>query len=138
MIFFAALALLVAAVLLPLAIPALQQRILVWRVRYRYKETVCRVVSREVGTELAARSAMHFRGGHQHRATEQVVRYVPQVTYTYFVNGREYRSSAFAPRSRAAEERAAVADVLSRWEPGREYPCWYDPGQPESAFLERR
>lgn len=63
MIFFAALALLVAAVLLPLAIPALQQRILVWKVRYRYKETVCRVVSREVGTELAARSVMHFAAG---------------------------------------------------------------------------
>ena len=125
--------LLLTVFLAPLAYQALKKRVLVYRVRHDYLEAVCTLVSKEVSTGAALRVVTHPGGARRHQSTV----YWPRVGYRYVVNRREYTSAELSPTSEPYAERAAAELILARYQVGAQYPCWYDPKRPESAFLER-
>ena len=131
-VFFGGLAL-VMVLLGPIAYGALKKRLLVYRVRHDYQETVCTVLSKDVSAESALRVVTHPGGARRHRPTV----YRPRVQYRYSVAGRDYTLAELSPTSEPYADRADAELILGRYQVGAQYPCWYDPKRPESAFLER-
>jgi uncharacterized protein DUF3592 len=129
--------LLIATFVLPLIVQAVRKRVLVYRVRHRFRETLCTVESKELGIESGSRTVTHLGGGHQHSATEAVVLYKPLIRYHYSANGGEYESIGLSPTAEASADRGSAVLALSHYSLGTRYQCWYDPEHPESAFLER-
>ncbi len=67
--------------------------------------------------------------------------YQPIVAYEYWVNGRRYQSENLLPPIAAHEvnsNREWAQSVLDEYEVGGKYTAYYDPGDPNSAFLRRR
>jgi hypothetical protein len=76
-----------------------------------------------VGKEL---SVTHFRGG-----------YKPQISIRYLVNGKQFVATTYDANGRWGHTRSQSQEILTRFEIGREYPCWYDPDDPAAAVLVR-
>lgn len=135
--FFGAMLFIAVALVVPMASDAARRRVRLYRVRHRFRETVCAVESSDVAMESVSRLVTRFGGGHQHRDTVSVVLYKPRIGYRYSVDGRPYQSFEVSPTLEASPDKASAAAVLSRYRIGQTYPCWYDPVAPETAFLQR-
>ena len=97
-----------------LAIPA-------WRARTTYKACVGVVVNKKV--------EVHHGETITHR---------PLFRLKYTVAGREYTSSWTYDSTRISHADFHKANaVLARYEVGKQYPCWYDPKDPNKAVLVR-
>ena len=93
-----------------------------------WKPTTCTILDKEIRSSSGPGSSRPS--------------YRPAITFRYQVAGREFRctgwdswalSSIYGGGSARYYER-----VLDRFEVGRTYPCWYNPGDPSRAVLERR
>ena len=62
--------------------------------------------------------------------------YEPVIVYRYRVQGREYTASRVTPLKESRSGRWAQR-VIGRYQVGSEYTAYYDPEQPEEAFLLR-
>ena len=125
--------LLLATVVGPIACAAARRAVLVYRVRHRYRETTCTIRSSEVVVDSALRVITRPGGALRHHGTV----YRPHIAYSYAVAGRELTSANLSPMSEPYADRAAAEAVLGRYLVGGQYRCWYDPRQPDQAFLER-
>lgn len=116
---------------------AMKERLLLYRVRHTYVQATCTILEKEIRTNVVTRISRHFRGSHTHRGTKQVVVYLPHLQYRYSVDGREHLGLAVSPVTKPEADRALVEKVIARYEVGRDYSCWRDPGHPDQVFLER-
>jgi hypothetical protein len=62
--------------------------------------------------------------------------YEAEVTYTYTVDGRPYRSQRIAFGHTSGRDESAIARALERYRQGREVLVYYDPRNPQLAVLE--
>lgn len=92
-----------------------------WRVRHRF------VADRAMVVDTRARPV------NSDEAT--VVR--PEVLITYEVEGANYQTWTYDIARVESGSRDKVQAILDRFEIGREYPCWYDPDDPDTAVLVR-
>jgi hypothetical protein len=90
-----------------------------------YRKTTCVVQTAEVTYELR-------RSGRRGRIQTRV--FFPEITYAYTVDGREYVGDRYEPTDRSMDA-AEAEQVVSRYTPGRQQACWYDPANPGQAVL---
>ena len=116
------------------ALPRLQRRRLVERVRHTYVAGECTVTSKEVHvtTHVGPGWNRSYEERNAHPAFEPLVR------YRYRVGGRDLEGDRFSPKPPSEDDRTRIERLLRRYEVGTVYPCWHDPERPEDAFLERQ
>jgi hypothetical protein len=62
--------------------------------------------------------------------------YTPRVTYTYSVNGREYRSHQVSAGDVGSSDKTQAEAVVRKYVPNMEVEVFYDPHGPDRAMLE--
>jgi hypothetical protein len=110
--FFTAGMISLAFILLKLSIPE-------WRVNHQFVETTCRVIETRVASDSAGLK----------RPEIQVAFPVDEHQITTWSH---YDIAGVFQADDSYNER-----VVAEFEPGHEYPCWYDPQQPETVVLVR-
>jgi hypothetical protein len=63
--------------------------------------------------------------------------FIPDITYTYQVNGVQYRSTKITFELRDYSSQAHVERFIQYYAVGRSVPVYYDPADPHLASLER-
>jgi hypothetical protein len=63
--------------------------------------------------------------------------YRPEFRIRYRVDGKTYEARTYNITGESTSGRAPKEEILSRFEVGQSYPCWYDPYHPETAVLVR-
>ncbi len=92
-----------------------------WEVNRRFLPTSC--------TVLAKRIAVQQAGGEPS--------YRPEILIRYRVQGRSYQQWTYDITRAYHSDRETVLEALGRFQVGRQYPCWYDPGDPTRVVLVR-
>ena len=63
--------------------------------------------------------------------------YRPEIQIRYTVAGREYTTWAYDAAKIYSSGRDGKQKIIDQFQAGREYPCWYDPTDPEKVVLVR-
>jgi len=92
-----------------------------WRANHQFVEHKCVVLETRLGKHEGGDGAL----------------YRPEIRIQYSVDGEMYVAWTYAVGGRYSASRAAVQEIVQRFQPGREYPCWYDPADPSVAVLAR-
>ena len=93
-----------------------------------WRPTTCTIVAKDIrSTGGSGRSRPSYR---------------PDITFRYEVGGKEYRCTGWDSWALSGDYGGGSYQyyerVLDRYEIGRTYPCWVDPGDPSLAVLARR
>ena len=102
------------------------------RVESAYVEASCTIVSADVS---ASSHSGRAHGRDRHRDAHPV--YGPEVRYSYRVNGQAFESSRYSLTPSVEHDRAVTEQLLERYRPGTNQPCWYDPEAPAESVLAR-
>jgi hypothetical protein len=86
-----------------------------------FSETKCKVVSRTISEQRS----------------EDKMSYRPDVAVEFEVTGKEYAATTYDVARAYLSSREKAQEVLDQFEEGKEYPCWYDPLNPENVVLVR-
>src|SRR5262249_22857986 len=92
-----------------------------YRANHTWIETNCVVLS----TRLA--ESMHSGGTH----------YRPQVTIRYKVGEQTHQATTYGILDGSSNLRSLEQAKLDKFVVGQQYPCWYDPADPNSVILVR-
>lgn len=77
-------------------------------------------------------------GQNRSSETQQVIRtYRPEVTYSYTVGGKEFKSSRIAFGKILYYQSAEAEAFKSKYGQGAQVPVFYDPAAPDQAVLDR-
>jgi Protein of unknown function (DUF3592) len=93
----------------------------VWRANTRFEETVCTVQSRRL----------------VETADPDETRYRPEFEIKYRVDSQEYITRAYDICKVGSSYRDSQKELLSRFDVGGFYPCWYNPDDPNQVVLVR-
>lgn len=91
------------------------------RVYREFQETTCTIVDKRL-------IALQDRNGTVYR---------PEFHIRFQVAGQTYDVLTYNITGETTSGRAQKEEILSRYEVGRNYPCWYDPADPQQAVLVR-
>jgi hypothetical protein len=91
-----------------------------WRVNNQFVEHRCRVLQKRLAES----------GGSEET-------YRPEFLVDYAVNGRNYQTWTYDITQAYSGDRAAQRVLLDQFDVGRQYPCWYDPRDPQTVVLKR-
>lgn len=86
----------------------------------RFVQNTCRVVDKKVDVRVA----------------DEIRSYRPRIEIEYTVDGQAYRTWTYRITQSYSADISYPRQVISRYEVGEEYPCWYDPLDPSRAVLE--
>ncbi|MBI2823186.1 MAG: DUF3592 domain-containing protein [Planctomycetia bacterium] len=89
-----------------------------WRVNHQFVETKCQVLDTRIGMNADGLTR-------------------PEVHIEYEVDGRPFDAWTYDITAAYQSDDAVARDALARFQPGNEYPCWYDPINPQTAVLAR-
>jgi hypothetical protein len=92
-----------------------------WRVNHRFVEGHCVVLGKRLG---------------QSQGEDGPV-YRPEIHVRYDADGRPREAWTYDIHGSYTSDRAAQEAILNNFTVGREYPCWYDPRQPDRVVLVR-
>lgn len=93
-----------------------------WRANHEFVETTCTVVAERVA---------------QVETEEGRIKYRPEVVFRYHAGGRDIETAGFDASGVYFTDEQASREALEKFTPGSQYPCWYDPQNPQVAVLER-
>ena len=100
-----------------------------WHVVHGFAQTNCHVLGQEMDGPSARRLLERSRDG--------VVSYRPSIHITYQVNGKPYDAWTYDITEDYFSSREEAQARLDQFVEGQEYPCWYNPANPESVVLVR-
>jgi hypothetical protein len=63
--------------------------------------------------------------------------YRPEFHIRYWVDNKPYEAHTYNITGESTSGRADKEQILSRFEVGQSYPCWYDPHHPQTVVLVR-
>ncbi len=89
-------------------------------VQIRYRQTTCKILKKRIVEESEA---------------DKPVTYRPEFDIEYTADGSKRTFTGYAWWKAAWHSRNGALDVLNRFDEGKSYPCWYDPGNPAKATL---
>ena len=89
------------------------------RANRHFVETKCKVLSRAIS---------------EHRG-ESGVTYRPDVQIEFEVAGEKYRPTAYDAARAFSTGREKAQQAIDQFQVGKEYPCWYDPMDPQDVVL---
>lgn len=92
-----------------------------WRANHEFVEVRCRVVAERIA-EVEEEGRRYYR---------------PDFTIRYTAGGVEYEVAAFDAARVYFTSEAQCRQALEAFTVGEEYPCWYDPQDPQTAVLQR-
>jgi len=92
-----------------------------WRANHQFVDHKCVVLETRLGKQEGGDGAL----------------YRPEIRIQYTVDGEKYVVWTYAVRGGYSASRAAVQEIVRTYQPGQEYPCWYDPADPSVAVLAR-
>lgn len=92
-----------------------------WRAKHKFVETTCEILERRVVEEGQPAS----------------LRYRPEFHIRYEVGGHTYQVWTYELPRLSTTDLPASEALISQFEVGRRYPCWYDPFDPAQAVLVR-
>jgi len=98
----------------------------VWRVNHQFVEHTCKVLDKRIGQ----------------KNSDDGILYRPEIRIEYQIDGKTYRTWVYDIRkgySSGREEKQAILNrftVFTANNP-KQYPCWYNPANPEVAVLVR-
>jgi len=92
-----------------------------WRANHEFVETTCVVRGKELGRKQG----------------EDGLVYRPEIQIEYTIDGRTYVTKTYDVCGTYTSSRADTEAILRKFKVGGEYPCWYDPFDPEKAVLAR-
>lgn len=92
-----------------------------WRANRHFAETLCEVLSTRVDAQT--------RDGQ--------TQYRPLIQIRYAVDGRSLERETYDAAGWFSTNRDKALAVCQKFEPGHEYPCWFDPRFPENVVLVR-
>jgi hypothetical protein len=92
-----------------------------WRANRQFAQTTCVVLDKQVG---------------KRRATEtDAAGYLPEIRIRYQVGDREHQDTTYEVTRIYDGNLEKVQAILDQFEIGKQYPCWYDPINPDTAVL---
>ncbi|HZZ73498.1 MAG TPA: DUF3592 domain-containing protein, partial [Pirellulales bacterium] len=100
-----------------------------WRVMHSFVPTSCRVVGKLLESEVG--------GQFLPQVSEEAFRYRPRIHIQYVVEGQAHETATYDIDGESFPTREEAQRILDGFVDGREYPCWYDPADPDSAVLVR-
>ena len=103
------------------------------RVKQDFIHTTCTVLDKR----LDSHTSTHHHGGRTSRSDVKITSYRPEILIRYQVAGQDYDIWTYDLMKYATSNRAEHQAVLDRYEVGGEYPCWYNPANPQEAVLTR-
>lgn len=93
-----------------------------WRANHEFAESTCTVVSERVAQV----------------ENEGRIKYRPEVTFRFkTAHDKEVETSGFDASGVYYTDEESSREALAKFTPGSQYPCWYDPQNPQTAVLER-
>jgi hypothetical protein len=90
-----------------------------WRANNRFVQHRCRVLQERLAE------------------SENEQTYRPEFLIAYEIDGQEYSTWTYDVTKAYSGDRAAQRAILEEFDVGGEYPCWYDPDEPQTAVLKR-
>ncbi|HEV3137111.1 MAG TPA: DUF3592 domain-containing protein [Pirellulales bacterium] len=94
-----------------------------WRANRQFAETTCVVLEKQVGERPATEN--------------EPAMYLPEIRIRYKVEGGVKEETTYDVTRMYSADKQAVQAIVDRFEIGKEYPCWYDPINPDTAVLVR-
>ena len=91
-----------------------------WRVNHEFVETACTVRSKAIG-----------------RSNGDGEAYRPEIQIEYKIAGKKYVTKTYDITGSYSSDHEEQKSILKQFEIGQEYPCWYDPIDPNVAVLVR-
>ncbi len=73
----------------------------------------------------------------KHGGSRRRTHYRPEFHIRHEVEGQSYEARTFRIVNSSSSSQSAEEAVLARYEVGKSYPCWYDPGDPGRVVLEK-
>lgn len=92
-----------------------------WRANRQFLETTCTVLGKELGSI----------------ETEEGILYRPEIKVEYRIGEETIRTTTYDLRNAYSAGREEKQAILDRFVEGNQYPCWYDPADPEVVVLAR-
>ena len=93
-----------------------------WRANHEFAETTSTVLGKRIGQSKDDEGSLLFR---------------PEIEIRYQVAGKTYVTTTYDIHGSYSSDRQESQAALARFQPGRQYPCWYDPAEPDIAILVR-
>lgn len=135
-VFGAIMALLFAAsVLLIFVVPAWQD----YRQMRRMVETRCTILDSRLTEEQSPEMKSVRRNGRLEQVPtgRLISQFKPEFLVRYDAAGSSFERWAYrSPRFAGFAERNQAEQVIQQYSPGQQYPCWYDPQDPEVVVLD--
>ena len=91
-----------------------------WRVNNEFVETTCVVRGKRIGES-------HSEG----------VSYRAEINIEYQIAGKKYTTTTYDINGTYSSGRESKQEIIDQFDIGRQYVCWYDPADPETAVLVR-
>lgn len=98
----------------------------------RFVEGRCEILGRQI-IEEEKRS----KSSRKSRSRSRRMHYRPEFHIRYEVAGRELEARTWRIVQSSSTSKSSQEKVLSRFEVGQTYPCWYDPADPARVVLEK-
>jgi hypothetical protein len=92
-----------------------------FRVNQQFRQTTCVILGKQL-------IMLQDRNGTVYR---------PEFQIRYRAGNKYYETSTYNITGESTSGRAHKEEILSRYEMGQTYPCWYDPANPQVAVLVR-
>jgi hypothetical protein len=92
-----------------------------WRVNHAFVEHTCTVRDKRISEKTEG----------------QLTQYLPEVRIEYQVGATSYATWAYALPNSYYANKEEVQEIVGRFQADHEYPCWYDPDNPQVAVLVR-
>ncbi len=93
-----------------------------WRANHEFVRHTCTVLDRRVAKDTDGEGASLYR---------------PEIQIEYEIGGQTYRIWTYDISKAYSSGRSGKQAIVNRFEVGREYACWYDPADPNTAVLVR-
>jgi hypothetical protein len=92
-----------------------------WRANRQFAQTKCVVIDKHRGEKAATEN--------------EPAMYLPEIRIRYTVEGVTRESETYDVTKMYSADKQAVQATVDQFEVGKEYPCWYDPINPDTVVL---